>query len=150
MASCGLTRQVESYFDEGLAFPEELTRHLNDCADCAAYLDGLKAMREGVKALDSHETIDDGQFQAFMAGIRPCIEEPVHPHRRRWAVGSLVAASMVVAVSLFGLFAGGPATVEAKTVVEYCSTDLEGATATWDYSKAGTATIRVSVPADVL
>lgn len=69
--------------------------------EARAYADELLRLREGVQAVKSTPEISDAQFAAFMSGIREGIDAAPARHRGLWAAFSLVAAALVVALSLF-------------------------------------------------
>ena len=64
-----------------------------------AYRDDMLRLREGAQqAVARTPEISEGQFGAFMAGIRDSIEQPAPSHARgMWATVSFAAAALVVA-----------------------------------------------------
>ena len=84
-------------------------------------------MRDGVRAVAGRETIAQGQFPAFMDGIRDRVEMPVRRRGRFWTILSLSSAALVVAISIFSMFVT-PKPVKARSEVESATSDVEGAT----------------------
>ena len=143
MAKCRRIREVEQWFDGELEGTGELERHVDGCPECAAHLEELRRFRTGVAATGAPEAIRDAQFPAFMEGIRERVEYRPFWRGRLWALASVTAAALIVAVSAFLVLTdGSPERVEA-TVVESCSTDLEGATVTSYASETGVTTVWV-------
>ena len=146
MAECRWIRKVERWFDGESAESRAVERHVTACDVCAAHLTRLRTIRKTVETVAARETIGDPQFPAFMDGIRGRVERPVRRrHRGFWALASLSAAALIVAVVTFTMLTGGPQEALA-TEVESCSTELEGATVGSYSSEDGTATVWVSMP----
>ena len=147
MGTCRFQRKAERWFDGESNNRHEVERHVAECPDCAAWLEMLRETRAGVESVLGQVEISDAQLPAFLEGIREQIQGP----RRRartglWALASVTAAALVVAISMMTIFSDGPAPVQAQTIVEQCSTELDGATTTSYYSEDGTATVWVNVP----
>jgi hypothetical protein len=135
-------REIERQFDgeSDRSAPVENSAH-------AAY---LRKVRDGVAEVKDTPEIADEQFSAFMAGIHQGIDQPRKAgHGRVWALASIAAASLIVALSTFAIFSGGPGEVSARTVVEDYSTDLEGATVDVETSDDG-ATVWIQVTTEDL
>ncbi|MBI2435978.1 MAG: hypothetical protein HYV26_24240 [Candidatus Hydrogenedentes bacterium] len=127
MKTCGWMEKVEVYFDGEHGDAPGVEAHVAQCHECAAYLKQLQVLRQGVAPLREVRGIEDAQFGAFMAGIREEIETPVRASfGGLWAMVSLVAAALIVALAVFSMFTG-PQPVKA-TEVKSISTDLPGAT----------------------
>lgn len=146
MKTCKHEVDVERYFDGDPSAPDWIADHVAECPACHTHMAALEAIRQGAGAITGEAAIEDGQFHAFMDGIRSELDTPGRRWGGLWAVTSLVAASLVVALSTFAIFSGSVDTVEAKTEVEYATTEMEGATTTVEYSEDGTATVWVDVP----
>lgn len=113
--------------------------------EAAQWVAALERQRAGVQAVRAVPGIDDAQLPAFIAGIRDGIEAPRRRHGGFWALVSLTAASLVMAVSMFALMTGGPAAVDAKTEVESVESDLQHTEFTVDRNENGTTTLWVTV-----
>lgn len=139
--------QLERWFDGELQDGDvDLDRLLNDAA-AAGHLKLLKTLREGVEAVRTNAEIGDGQFPAFMEGIRERVHTPApRSWRGWWAIASLTAAVLVGAISTFALISYGQKPVAADTVVEEYSTDIEGGKATSRKTESGTTIVWVDAP----
>lgn len=120
MADRHQKRQYERWFD-GEGPPVELVD-----ADLRAHAESLQEMRNGAHALANRRAIEDAQFPAFYEGIRSRLDRPARRYTGLWALASLTAAALVVALSLFTIFAGDPADVSATEIINV-STEIEGA-----------------------
>ena len=147
MRNCRWTKDIERWFDGESRHADRVQRHVTDCADCAAYLEGLQALRYGATDATRREEIQDPQFPAFFDGIREAIGTPRRGHGRLWALASGTAAALIAAMSLVVMFGSGHAPVDA-TVIESCSTDLEGASISTSDSKNGVPTVWITVTQD--
>lgn len=143
MAKCRWIYDLERSFDGELPH-DHVAGHLAQCPECAARLAGLTALRNSLTV--GREEIREPQFPAFFAGIRDRLEVP-YRRRRIWALVSLAAAALIVAISTFLILSEGPQKVDA-TVVESYSTDLEGATITTYDSDDGVTTVWITVAQD--
>jgi len=114
MGKCRWSQRVERWFDGESREPESVAQHVAGCPQCAAMAARLQRFREGVHAVDVRAEIASGQFPAFLEGIRQGIEAPRRRHTGVWALASVSAAALIVAVSLFAMFTGGPEPVEAR------------------------------------
>ena len=150
MAECKWKSKAEQWFDgEGKQSPE-LERHVASCPECAAHVGQLRLVRDAVEAAVPREEIRDAQFPAFMAGVRDGIDATTRarglfrPRRGGlWAMASLAAASLIVAVSVMLVINDEPPKVDA-TVVEWCDTELDGATVGYE-SDNGVTTVWVTM-----
>jgi len=149
MIDCRWTRRVEQWFDGESSEAAGVERHVAECARCAARLETLRAVRQTVSTVASSPEIRDAQLPAFLEGIRErlAVETPRHGNRRLWALVSLSAAALVVAFSAFIVFGGKPARVDA-TVVESCTSEIQGATITTYDSEQGVTTVWLTVAGD--
>lgn len=120
-------KRIAADFDGEMPLSEAERAALLSDAELAAYAEALPAMHAGAQVARVTPRIEDAQMGAFMAGIQQGLATPSPaPHRGVWAAVSLTAAAMVIAVSAFVVFDGGPQPVQANEV-ESISTDLEGA-----------------------
>ena len=145
MSECRWIRTVEQWFDGACADAQRVSEHLAACPECAAYARRLRVLRDGAAAVAKQEEVRDPQFAAFMAGIREQIQVPRRRHRGAWALVSLTAAALIVAAATFLVLSNGPRTADA-TVVESCSTEIQGATVTSYATENGVTTVWVKVP----
>lgn len=148
MPECRWSKRVERWFDGESREPDSVARHLAGCSACAAYVARLERFRAGVRAVSVRPEVSASQMPAFLEGIRERIEAPRRRRSGWWAVVSLTAAAMLVAVSLFALVTGGPDPVKAEhSVIESATTDVEGATVeTKDSTEGNRAIVWVHVP----
>ncbi|MCC6487820.1 MAG: hypothetical protein IT364_10005 [Candidatus Hydrogenedentes bacterium] len=112
-------------------------------AEALAYEASLRQLREGAKLAAYRPEIADAQFPSFMEGIRESIEAPRRHHRGFWAVLSLSTAALLVALSAFLVFGGGP-DKSVTTQVEAATTEIPGATVEKYTNEDGTAVVWVS------
>lgn len=118
-------QSIERWFDG-----ESDTPLPNDALtpEARAHLRYLETVREGIESVRSRPEIRDEQFDVFMEGIRGRIGEG-HParggYRSFWALASVVAASLLVALSIMVIFTGGPSEVSARTEIGVVSTELD-------------------------
>lgn len=112
-----------------------------------SYRDDMLRLREGAQqAAAKTPEISDGQMGAFMAGIREGIEQPAPRHAKGiWATASLVAAALVLVLSLLVIFHQPNEPVQA-TEVESVHTDLDGVSVDCYDSPQGTTTVWVTMP----
>lgn len=146
MSTCKWTKKVEAFADGELADPGQVQSHLTTCEPCARHHDRLLAFRAALSETAPPPALSDTQFPAFMDGI----QQELSRSRKRpggfWAVLSLSAAALVIAIATFSIFTG-PGPVKANEV-ESVSTQLDGATVHWDNSDDGVTTIWISVAED--
>jgi anti-sigma factor RsiW len=145
--SCRYTSYVEQCFDGHAEETEQLRRHIEGCPACKGTLATLSLLRNACPKPDPAE-VNAAQFPAFYRGIMEGVSAPQRRYGRVLTALSLAAAALIVAVSCFVIFTElteGPARVDA-TVVESCSSELEGATVTtYDDSKGEVTTVWVTV-----
>ncbi len=144
MSNCPWTQRVERWFDAESAEQEAVLSHMADCPACTAYVERLRMIRAGVASVTERADIQDGQFPAFMDGIRERIHGPARRHPGLWTFASVGAAALLMAVSAFVVFGGRTPEVRA-TAVESYSTELEDATITEYVSENGVSTLWVTV-----
>ncbi len=114
--------------------------------ELTAYRDTLLRLREGAhNAASPTPEIGDGQFGAFMAGIREGIEAPAPRSTGLWAMASLSAAALVLVLSLLAIFARPNEPVKA-TEVESAHTELDGVAVDWYDPPEGVTTVWVTMP----
>lgn len=138
-----LERRIEREFD-GEAEPIESSDGTGVSVAAESYREELRRLREGVQAVAVREGIDDGQFPAFMAGIRERLV-PSKGHRGLWVAVSATAAALIVAGAAFLMLAGEPPKAAATVVVEDATTEIEGASVFIEYLDSGDARVRVRV-----
>ncbi len=145
MARCRFEQTVARWFDGESVDETEVRAHLDACAHCRAYLVNLERMHTGAQEAATAVQITDSQFNRFLQEL----EEGVHRKRPRrvglWAMASVAAAAIVVALSVLSIFSTGPKPIEA-TVIEEAHTEIDGATTESYVSDDGTATVWVNVP----
>ena len=146
MRNCERNTEVERWFDGHSA--QDMAEHVTACPSCRQQLAQLETIRRGVGAVAEREEVRDAQFAAFYAGIEDRLTGVARPHRGLWALASVTAAALLVALSLF-LIAGGMDSepVEA-TVIESYETELEGASITTYESENGVTTVWVTMTRD--
>ena len=112
-----------------------------------AYRNDMLRLREGAQqAAAQTPEISDGQMGAFLAGIREGIEQPAPRHAKgMWATASLVAAALVLVLSLLVIFHQPNKPVQA-TEVESAHTELDGVSVNCYDSPQGTTTVWVTMP----
>ena len=111
-------------------------------AEAEAYTRDLQRMRDGVEAVREQPEISDAQFGSFMAGIREQIDTPTRGHHRGlWAVASLCAASLLVALSVYLVVFTGTNGVHSE--VEAATTEIPGAAVDWESDDEGNAEVWV-------
>lgn len=148
MKTCSWFERVEALVDGESRDGSAVEAHLSGCADCAAHRDHLLQLRAVVRGVAP--ILSDQQFPAFMDGIRSGISQSPPRSRGIWALTSLAAAALVIAVATFSIFNGSiPEPVRANEV-ESASTEIEGATVEWSDSGGGVTTIWISVSEDDL
>ncbi len=149
MSKCRWTKQAEAWADGEAGNPAAVEAHVEACAACRAHVEGLRIVRAGVAAVRRNDEIRDPQLAAFVSGIRERLEEPPRSRSRSrfWALLSLSAAALIVALSAFFMITNGLGKVDA-TVVESCGSDLQGATVTSYSSDNGVTTVWVTASED--
>ncbi len=148
MSRCKWSEKVERWFD-GETTPQvaaEVSGHVAGCLECARQVASLKQMRNMAVAV-RREEIGEGQFAAFMSGVREGAQAPRRGWGRFWALASVTAAALIAAVSTFVIISDEPQTVDA-TVVESVTTDLQGATVETYEDAEGDTTIAVTMSKD--
>lgn len=146
MKTCRWFKDIEAYVDGEASRAEAVESHLAACPACASHRDGLLAWRAALRPAVEAPVLSDAQFSAFMAGIRTGIEAPRHRTGGIWALMSLAAAALVIAVATFSIFTG-PTPLEA-TQVESVSTEIDNATVRVEQPEGGVTTIWVNINQD--
>ncbi|MBP8131277.1 MAG: hypothetical protein KA184_16985 [Candidatus Hydrogenedentes bacterium] len=154
MAKCRRLHQVEAFFDGEMAFaPPDVAEHAASCPVCSRYLAQLRTLRAGAADVATHETITDGQFPSFFEGIRERLDDaPARVWRRFWALASMSAAAILIALALYVLFAdfSAPSRRVEATVVESTYSELDGVSIDVQIGQDGDAVIWVNnAPDDV-
>lgn len=148
MKTCSWFKQVEAFVDAELADSSNVEAHLDACAACRDHHDELLQWRAAVRF--EAPQLSDQQFPVFMEGIRSGISETPPRARGFWALASLVAAALVIAVATFSIFNGTPPAPVQANEIESISTQIEGATVEWGDSGSGVTSIWVSIAEDDL
>lgn len=153
MRECRWTYRVGAHFDgEAQHAAPKVLDHLKRCAACAAYFNALHALRSGAAASAHAPEISDAQFNAFLDGVREGLAAPAPRKRPVWAMFSLAAAAIAIALATFLIvtdFNGPSRNVEA-TVVESAYSELQGATVDVQVEQDGGATVWVNnAPDDI-
>lgn len=147
MGTCEYQEHVERWLDGECADIESIENHLTACPACRMHTEQAQRMREGIHAVSEQMAIADAQFPAFYESIRDGIDRsPRRPGR--WALLSMTTAAIIVAISVVSImvnFSGEPMQ-PVRAEVENVSTDIDGATATFNYDDDGTTTVWVNVP----
>jgi len=148
MKTCSWFERVEALIDGESRNEHAVEAHLSDCATCIAHRDHLLRLRSALRG--DVPKLSEQQFPAFYDGIRSGISQSPPRSRGIWALSSLAAAALVIAVATFSIFSGSvPEPVRANEV-ESASTEIEGATVEWSDSGGGVTTIWISVSEDDL
>jgi len=148
MKSCRWFKDVEALVDGEARDPQAVETHVSGCATCSAHRDGLLLWRSALAPAVPVPVLSDQQFPAFMEGIKAGISEPRSSSGGIWALLSLAAAALVIAVATFSMFSNpSPAPVDANEV-ESVSTDIEGATVGVENGENSVTTIWISIGED--
>lgn len=146
MNTCRYERDLERWFDGEYEGSEAIESHVEECAVCSNVLERMRLTRQAVRSVSERHEISDGQVPAFLTELRGRVERPRQSYAGVWAFASIAAAALVVSISTLVMFSEGPAPVEARTVIEEVTTEIDGATTSSYYSEDGTATVWVNVP----
>ncbi len=119
-------KQIGALLDGETRYSGNATACLDD-VECRAHGAAIEAIRRGAREAAHAPEISDGQFGAFMAGIREGVEQPEARPASLWAMASLSAAALVLVLSLLAIFSRGAEPVRA-TEIESVHTELEGVT----------------------
>jgi anti-sigma factor RsiW len=148
MKNCRWFKDVEALVDGEARNAQAVESHVSDCPVCAAHRSGLLEWRAALAPALSAPVLSDQQFPAFMEGIRAGIQEPRTRSGGIWALLSLAAAALVIAVATFSMFSN-PASVRVNAnEVESVSTDIEGATVGVENGENSVTTIWISIGED--
>lgn len=124
---CVKQREVERWFDGELA-DASIESHIDSCVSCGAHVEFLRVCRASVEALGDAPEISEGQLPAFLEGIRDEVQgTPVRRRTGLWALASMAAAAVIVAVSAMTITSDGLDPVAAESEVETVSTEIDGA-----------------------
>lgn len=145
MATCRYEQKVARWFDGEPVDENRVRTHLDACGHCRSYLVDLERLHTGAKQAAADIQMTEAQLDRFLHEL----EQGLHRKRPRrvglWAMASVAAAAIVVALSVLSIFSTGPKPIEA-TVIEEAHTEIDGATTESFVSDDGTATIWVNVP----
>lgn len=136
-------KQIGALLDGEPHYSGDAEHHLGDAA-CRDYADAVRLMRSGAREAAHAPEISDAQLGAFIAGIRDGIERPEPRTAGLWATASVVAAALVLVLSLLAVFSRGGEPVRA-TEVESAYTELEGVTVEFD-NRGDVSTVWVTMP----
>ena len=146
MKPCSWIKRVEAFADGESTAAGAVEAHLSECPGCRAHRERLLQWRAALRP--EAPALSDQQFPVFMDGIRSGISQSPPRYRGFWALSSLAAAALVIAVAMFSIFDGAvPVPAEAGPV-ESVSTDIDGATVEWGNSGGGVTTIWISKSED--
>lgn len=148
MKSCRWFKEVEALVDGETRNTQAVETHVSACPDCAAHRADLLLWREALAPATLAPILSDQQFPAFMEGIRAGINEPRPRVGGIWALMSLVAAALVIAVATFSMFSTPASAPVNANEVESVSTDIEGATVGVENGENSVTTIWISVGED--
>lgn len=137
-------KQIGALLDGELRYGGAPSLYLAD-EELKGYHDAVLALRRGVASAAIAPEIADGQFNAFMQGIRDGIETPAPRHYGVWAAASLAAAALVLVFSALAFFTTGSEPVRAAEV-ESAITELEGVTIHSFDNQQGLPTVWVTMP----
>lgn len=140
-STCTHENDVERWFDGEQPNDPQLESHIEQCTTCQKHLAFLKTCRASLEALPETPTVDDAQMPAFLAGISESVHAPKRRHAGLWAMASVSAAALIVAVSMMSITSEGPTPVAADTIVETYSTDIDGASVELFRTDSDTPTI---------
>jgi len=146
MKTCKWTSKVERLLDGESQEQEAVQAHLAVCTLCASHQRTLLQVRAALGAEPEVPVLSDNQFPAFMEGIQAEVSRSRQRPGGMWALMSLSAAALVIAIATFSIFTG-PGPVKANEV-ESVSTQLNDATVHWDNSDDGVTTIWISIAED--
>lgn len=148
MKTCRWFEHVEALVDGEARNAGAVEAHLTGCATCEAHRTHLLQLRAAMRG--AAPVLSDQQFSVFMDGIRTELSQSPPRGRGFWALTSLAAAALVIAVATFSIFNGSvPAPVRANGV-ESVSTEIDGATVGWTDSGGGVTTIWITTSEDDL
>jgi len=140
---CRFSRKIEQLFDGAGGDTEALHAHRANCRVCSALWSELESLRTAAASVRTEEGIEDHQMASFTAGIRSRIEQEAPRHTATWAIAS-VAVVLIIAILPSIFLWENTGTDTARTYIESCSTDLQGATAFTSYDENGIVTVWVS------
>ena len=146
MNTCSWFKEVEALVDGEARDVPAAEAHVASCPDCAAHRKSLLKWRDSLAPVLAVPVLSDQQFPAFMEGIRTGIHETRPRSGGIWALMSLAAAALVIAVATFSMFSG-PGPVKANEV-ESVSTEIDGATVGVENGENSVTTIWISIGED--
>jgi anti-sigma factor RsiW len=146
MFECRWMLEVERLCDGEHPNPESVRAHMASCASCAKHAETILRMRSAASSTFKRAEIAEPQFDAFLHSVRERVEARPSRWGGLWAVLSLTAAAMIVAVAAIIIFDKGPEKVEA-TVVESVSSDIRGAKVGTYSTDNGVTTVWLKIPA---
>lgn len=145
MPTCQYQDELERWFDGELVESGEIEKHLTDCPDCTARLNELNRLRQAIQSAKQDAEIGDAQLPAFMRDIGEGLKRPRPQPVGLWALGSAIAAAIIVSLSLLSIVSPGPDPIQAITIEE-SSTDIDGATTESVYVDEETVMVWINLP----
>lgn len=146
MKTCSWFGDIEALVDGESRNASTVEAHLTACPACSAHREALVQWRRALAPVRPTPVLSDQQFPAFMEGIKAGIHQPQRRSGGIWALLSLAAAALVIAVATFSMFTG-PTPLNADEV-QSVSTDIDGATVSVETPKDGVTTINITVGKD--
>jgi anti-sigma factor RsiW len=146
MKTCSWFKDVEALVDGEARNENAVEAHVAACPACAVHRNSLLAWRHALVPTLAAPVLSDQQFPACMEGIKVGIHEPNRRSGGIWALMSLAAAALVIAVATFSMFTGpGPAKANE---VESVWTEIEGASVQVETPEGGVTSISVHIGKD--
>lgn len=145
MNTCKWFQKIEAFVDGETSDALTIEAHLAACPTCSAHRKTLLQWRAALRP--EAAGLSDQQFPAFMEGIRAGLPDAEPHYRGFWALTSLAAAALVIALATFSILSG-PDPVLRANEVESATTEIEGASVGWKNSGGGVTTIWISIAED--
>lgn len=146
MNDCRYQEAVSEWLDGESRDGASVEQHVAGCPACSAHRAFVEGTRAAIASASERVEIGDAQMPAYLEALREKTQGIPRDRRGLWAFASVATAALLVSISILAVFSGTPEAVEAETVVESVSTDIEGATARSFYGEDGTAIVWVNVP----
>lgn len=146
MNPCQYHEAVSKWLDGESHDGASIEQHIAGCPECSAHRTFVERTRAAIASASERVEIGEAQMPAYLNTLREKTQGAPRSRRGLWAFASVATAALLAALSIVVVFSGTPEAVEAETVVESVSTDIEGATARSFYGEDGTAIVWVNVP----
>ena len=130
MSNCHWFPKIERYLDGESPDVTAVETHLQQCPDCKKHLHDLKQLRHAVQATTDTPEIQDAQLSTFLAGIQKARTPQPNPFKGWWALASLTAAALIVALATYSLLQPQDSPVNA-TEEDATATAIEGENVDW-------------------